>query len=76
MDLQKHLERAQEAARKKNFDYAVALYQQILAVKPDHGQARSELRQSLARRFEYRKTSPLVNRLLALPQRLAFATAM
>jgi len=68
MDIPKLMERAQEAARKRNFDYAVTLYGQILAVQPDHGAARGELRQVLARRAEMRKTSPLAARLTAAPQ--------
>lgn len=75
MDIQKHLERAQEAARKKNFDYAIALYQQVLAVKPDNGQARAELRQVLARKFEYKKPSALVLKAATVPQMMAIAAA-
>ncbi|MHC4944714.1 MAG: tetratricopeptide repeat protein [Planctomycetota bacterium] len=70
MDIQKLKERAQEAARKKNFDYAVTLYHQILAVQPDNGIARAELRQILSKRMEYRKVSPLMTRILTLPQLL------
>ena len=75
MDITKHIERAQEAVRKKNFDYAVALYHQVLAIKPDHGEARAELRQALFRKSEYVRTSPLIRRLQTLPQLLAFFVA-
>jgi tetratricopeptide (TPR) repeat protein len=75
MDIPKLRERAQEAARKKNFDYAVTLYHQILAVQPDNGSARSELRRILAKRAEYRKVSPLMMRILTLPQFLGILIA-
>ena len=60
MDLSKHLEKANEALRKKNFDYAISLYHQVLQLKPNHGEARRELRQALVRRSEYKKIPPLV----------------
>ncbi|MBI4882364.1 MAG: tetratricopeptide repeat protein [Planctomycetes bacterium] len=61
MDVAKHLEKAAEAVRKKNFDYAVNLYHQVLQLKPDHGEARRELRQALFRRAEYKKVPPLIS---------------
>ncbi len=60
MDVAKHLEKAAEAVRKKNFDYAINLYHQVLQLKPDHGEARRELRQALVRRAEYKKVPPLI----------------
>ena len=70
MDLSKHLEKAGEALRKKNFDYAISLYHQVLQLKPDHGEARRELRQALVRRAEYKKVPPLIALLQGLHQRL------
>lgn len=56
MDVNKHIEKAEEAVRRKNFDYAISLYQQLLAIRPDEGRARAGLRQALSRRYEYKKT--------------------
>ncbi len=64
MDVSKHVEKAEEAVRRKNFDYAISLYQQLLAIRPDEGRARAGLRQALNRRFEYKK-SPKVLALLS-----------
>lgn len=75
MDIQKHMERAREAAKKRNFDYAVALYHQILALKPDHGEARGELREALRKKHELRRSSPLAARLAALPRWIGIAAA-
>mgnify|MGYP003693681821 CR=1 FL=1 len=34
MDLSKHLEKAEDAIRRKNFDYGIDLYRQLLSVSP------------------------------------------
>ena len=52
MDFSKQLQKADEALRRKNFDFAVELYQQLLEISPDLGEARAGLRQSLKRRLE------------------------
>lgn len=52
MDFSKQIEKAEEAARRRNYDFAVQLYQQILEIDPDQGEARAGLRQSLKKRFE------------------------
>ncbi len=70
MDVSKHLEKAGEALRKKNFDYAISLYHQVLQLKPDHGEARRELRQALVRRAEYKKVPPFIALLQGAPSRL------
>jgi len=70
MDVSKHLEKAAEALRKKNFDYSISLYHQVLQLKPDHGEARRELRQALARRADYKKVPPFLALLQGLPSRL------
>jgi len=69
MDVSKHLEKANEALRKKNFDYAISLYHQVLQLKPDHGEARRELRQALVRRAEYKQIPRLIALLQGLHQR-------
>ncbi|MFG0320378.1 MAG: tetratricopeptide repeat protein [Planctomycetota bacterium JB042] len=70
MDVSKHLEKAAEALRKKNFDYAISLYHQVLQLKPDHGEARRELRQALVRRAEYKKVPPFIALLQGAPSRV------
>jgi tetratricopeptide (TPR) repeat protein len=52
VDYSKHLEKADEALRRKNFDFAIEVYQQLLELEPDLGEARRGLRQALKRRFE------------------------
>ena len=52
MDYSKHLEKADEALRRKNFDFAIEVYQQLLELEPDLGEARRGLRQALRRKFE------------------------
>ena len=70
MDISKHLDKAAEALRKKNFDYAINLYHQVLTLKPDHGDARRDLRQALVRRAEYKKISPAIALIQGLPHRV------
>src|SRR5438552_18338641 len=48
----KSLEKARDAAKKKNFDYAVMLYLEILKVNPGHIVARRELRATARERFK------------------------
>ncbi|MEW6744371.1 MAG: tetratricopeptide repeat protein [Planctomycetota bacterium] len=67
MDITSHLSKADEAARRKNFKHAVRLYWQVLAFKPDHGEARRGLRSALARQAEYRPVSRWVARLVGFP---------
>lgn len=76
MDINKHLERAQEAVRKKNFEYAISLYNQVLAVKPDNGRARAELRQAALRKSEYRGASGILLKIQALPHYLGILLAL
>ncbi len=52
MDFTKQIQKAEEAARRRNYDFAVELYQQILEIDPDQGDARAGLRQSLKKRWE------------------------
>lgn len=59
MDLSKHIEKAEDAARRKNFDGAIALYHQILDLDPDAGKARAGLRDVLAQRAQKQRPSKL-----------------
>lgn len=60
MDYSKHLNKAEEALRRKNFDFAVELYRQLLELDPDLGPARAGLRRALKSRFEQGKGSRLL----------------
>lgn len=71
MDVSKHLEKAAEAAKKKNFDYAIELLSQVLQLKPDHGEARRELRHTLVRRAEYKKIPKAIAALQGAPGRFS-----
>jgi tetratricopeptide (TPR) repeat protein len=52
MDYSKHIQKAEEAARRRNYDFAVELYQQLLELDPDQGEARAGLRRVLMMRAE------------------------
>jgi tetratricopeptide (TPR) repeat protein len=52
LDFSKHIQKAEEAARRKNYDFAVELYQQLLEIDPDQGDARAGLRRVLKKRHE------------------------
>ena len=52
MDFTKQLEKADEAMRRRNYDFAVELYQQLLEISPDLGEARGGLRVALKKRLE------------------------
>lgn len=52
MDLSKHLQKAEDATRRRNYPLAIGLYQQILDLDPDSGQARAGLRKALDKKFE------------------------
>jgi len=52
VDFSKQLQKADEALRRRNFDFAVELYTQLLEIQPDLGEARAGLRQALKRRLE------------------------
>ena len=55
MDYSKHIQKAEEAARRRNYDFAVQLYQQILELEADQGEARAGLRRALKARHEAKK---------------------
>lgn len=63
MDYSKHIQKAEEAARRKNYDFAVELYQQLLELDPDQGEARAGLRRALRLRQEKKKGGKLLRAL-------------
>jgi tetratricopeptide (TPR) repeat protein len=52
VDFSKQLQKADEALRRRNYDFAVELYQQLLDIQPDLGEARAGLRHALKKRHE------------------------
>lgn len=63
MDFSKHLQKAEEALRRRNFDFAVDLYRQLLDLDADLGEARAGLRDALKRRQESKPRSKLMGAL-------------
>lgn len=59
VDLSKHLENAADAVKRRNFALAVKIYNQVLQIQPDYGEARSGLRKALFTRAAQRKPSKL-----------------
>ncbi|MBK7875042.1 MAG: tetratricopeptide repeat protein [Planctomycetes bacterium] len=68
MDFSKQIQKAEEAAKKRNYDFAVELYQQILEIDPNQGDARAGLRQALKKRHELKKGGGLFRALSGAPQ--------
>jgi tetratricopeptide (TPR) repeat protein len=52
VDYSKHLQKADEALKKRNWDFAIEVYQSLLDMEPDLGEARAGLRVALRRRHE------------------------
>lgn len=59
VDYTKHIQKAEEAARRRNYDFAIQLFQQLLEIDPDVGEARAGLRQVLRKRHEAKKGGKL-----------------
>lgn len=57
MDLSKHLEKAEEAVKRRNYAFAVNLYGQLLSLQPDNGKARAGLRTALYKKAEQKPPS-------------------
>lgn len=60
MDYSKHIAKAEEASRRRNHDFAVQLYRQILDIDPDVGEARAGLRRALKARADAKKGGKLM----------------
>jgi tetratricopeptide (TPR) repeat protein len=63
LDFTKHIQKAEEAFRRRNYDFAVEVYQQLIEIDPDQGEARSGLRQALKKRHEAKKGGKLLRAL-------------
>ncbi len=55
MDFSKHIQKAEEALRRRNYDFAVELFRQLIDLDPDQGEARAGLRQALRKKHETKK---------------------
>ena len=55
VDFTKQIQKAEEAARRRNYDFAIKLYQQLLDIDPDQADARGGLRIALKKRHEQKK---------------------
>ncbi len=60
MDFSKHIQKADEALRRRNYDFAVELYRQLIDLDPDLGEARGGLRRALKQRYEHKKGAKLL----------------
>ena len=63
VDYSKHIQKAEEAARRRNYDFAIQLYQQLLEIDPDVGEARAGLRAALRKRHESKKGGKLFGKI-------------
>ncbi len=76
MDFSKHIQKAEEALRRRNYDFAVELFRQLVDLDPDQGEARAGLRQALKKRHDTRKGGRLLRAVSgALPLSRAKAMA-
>lgn len=76
MDYSKQLQKAEESVRRRNFDFAIELYGQLLEIEPDQGEARAGLRQALKKRHEAKKGGSRFLNALGGAAPLAMAKAM
>ncbi|MCA9319597.1 MAG: tetratricopeptide repeat protein [Planctomycetes bacterium] len=71
MDTSKHIDRAEKEVARRNYDLAISLFDQILALDPDNGDARSGKRRAELKKFEKGYPSALTSGLKNLPHRIA-----
>lgn len=76
VDYSKHLQKADEAMRRRNYDFAVEVYQQLLEIDPDLGEARAGLRSAYAKRHEAKKGGSKLLRALGGAGPLAMAKTL
>ena len=74
MDVTSHLAKAEEALRKKNFDYAESLLEQVISLQPDHGGAR-KLWCAAVRQKAEKKGGSWLAKLGASPHKLSAAVS-
>jgi tetratricopeptide (TPR) repeat protein len=76
LDYSKHLQKADEALKRRNYDFAIEVYQQLLELEPDLAEARGGLRQALKRRAEQQKGGTRFFKVLAGAGPLAVAKGL
>jgi tetratricopeptide (TPR) repeat protein len=52
LDFSKQIQKAEEALRRRNYDFAVELFRQLCELAPDQGEARAGLRRALKKRHD------------------------
>lgn len=60
LDFSKHIQKAEEALRRRNHDFAVELFRQLVDLDPDLGEARAGLRRALQARHGAKKGGKLL----------------
>jgi len=55
MDVDKHIEKAEEAVRRRNYDFAISLYLQLLQISPNNQKARSGLYEAALRQHDRKR---------------------
>lgn len=63
MDFSKHLQKAEEALRRRHWDFAIELYRQLLDLDADLGEARAGLREALRKRHDAKPKGKLMGAL-------------
>ena len=71
MDTSKHIDRAEKEVGRRNYDLAISLYDQILSLDPNNGDARSGKRRAELKKFEKAYPSSLGTALKNLPHGFA-----
>ena len=72
VDFSKHIEKAEEAIRRRNYDFAVEVFHNLLDIDADLGEARAGLRKALKLRHASKKGGAFLRKLGGTP---ALATA-
>ena len=75
MDVTNHIAKAEEALRKKNFDYAASMLEQVITLQPDHGQARRLWCAALRQKAEKKGGGGWLSKLGASPHKLSAAVS-
>jgi len=73
MDLSKHLEKAQDAIKRRNYKLAVQICGQLLSIQPDDGEARECLRAALIKKAEAKPTPKAIALIGGAPHLLTLA---
>lgn len=60
MDFSKHIQKADEALRRRNYDFAIGVFRELLDIDPDIAEARSGLRQAYRKKFEAKRGGKLL----------------